>query len=39
MARVPYLAPSDLAPENRDLPARNLNIYPALVNRPPTHRR
>jgi alkylhydroperoxidase family enzyme len=34
MARVPYLDPSDLPPENRDLLARNLNIYRALVNSP-----
>lgn len=34
MARVPYLSPSDLAPENRDLLARNLNLYKALVNNP-----
>ena len=34
MARVPYLNPSDLAPENRDLLARNLNLYKALVNNP-----
>src|SRR5512134_1472956 len=34
MARVPYLDPSDLSPENRDLLARNLNIYRALVNSP-----
>jgi alkylhydroperoxidase family enzyme len=34
MARVPYLSPSDLAPENRDLLARNINLYKALVNNP-----
>jgi alkylhydroperoxidase family enzyme len=34
MARVPYLDPSDLSPENRDLLARNLNLYRALVNSP-----
>lgn len=34
MARVPYLDPSDLSPENQDLLARNLNIYRALVNSP-----
>jgi len=34
MARVPYLNPSDLAPENRDLLARNVNLYRALVNNP-----
>jgi alkylhydroperoxidase family enzyme len=34
MARVPYLDPSDLSPENRDLLARNVNIHRALVNSP-----
>ena len=34
MARVPYLDPTDLAPENRDLLARNINLYRALVNSP-----
>jgi len=34
MARVPYLEPSDLAPENRDLLARNINLYRALVHSP-----
>lgn len=34
MARVPYLDPADLAPENRDLLARNLNLFRALVNSP-----
>lgn len=34
MARVPYLDASDLTPENRDLLARNVNIYRALVNSP-----
>lgn len=34
MARVPYLDPSDLAPENRDLLARNINLYRALVHSP-----
>jgi alkylhydroperoxidase family enzyme len=34
MARLPYLEPSDLAPENRDLLARNVNIYRELVHSP-----
>ena len=34
MARVPYLEPADLAPQNRDLLARNINLYRALVNSP-----
>lgn len=34
MARLPYLEPSDLSPENRDLLARNVNIYRALVHSP-----
>jgi alkylhydroperoxidase family enzyme len=34
MARVPYLEPSDLAPENRDLLARNINLYRAMVHSP-----
>jgi alkylhydroperoxidase family enzyme len=34
MARVPYLDPADLAPENRDLLARNINLFRALVNSP-----
>ena len=34
MARVPYLDPSDLAPANRDLLARNINLYRALVHSP-----
>jgi alkylhydroperoxidase family enzyme len=34
MARVPYLEPSDLAPENRDLLARNVNLYRAMVHSP-----
>ncbi len=34
MARVPYLEPSDLSPENRDLLARNINLFKALVNSP-----
>lgn len=34
MARVPYLDPADLAPENRDLLARNINLYRALTHSP-----
>ena len=34
MARVPYLNQSDLAPENRDLLARNINLYRALTHSP-----
>src|SRR5215470_8600386 len=34
MARVPYLEPSDLSPQNRDLLARNINLFKALVNSP-----
>ncbi len=34
MARLPYLQPSDLAPENRDLLARNINLYRELVHSP-----
>ncbi len=34
MARVPYLDPTDLAPENRDLLARNINLFRALANSP-----
>ena len=34
MARVPYLDPADLAPGNRDLLARNINLYRALVHSP-----
>ena len=34
MARVPYLEQADLAPQNRDLLARNINLYRALVNSP-----
>ncbi len=34
MARVTYLAPSDLTPENRDLLARNINLHRALVHSP-----
>jgi alkylhydroperoxidase family enzyme len=34
MARVPYLDSYDLAPENRDLLARNINLYRALVHSP-----
>jgi hypothetical protein len=31
---VPYLDQSDLAPENRDLLARNINLYRALTHSP-----
>jgi len=34
MARVPYLDQSDLAPENRDLLARNINLYRAFTHSP-----
>ena len=34
MARVPYLNPSDLAPNNRDLLARNINLFRALTHSP-----
>ncbi len=34
MARIPYLNPSDLAPENRDLLARNINLYRAFAYSP-----
>ena len=34
MARVPYLEQDDLAPQNRDLLARNINLYRALVHSP-----
>ena len=34
MARVPYLDQADLAPQNRDLLARNINLYRALVHSP-----
>jgi alkylhydroperoxidase family enzyme len=34
MARVPYLDPADLAPADRDLLARNINLYRALVHSP-----
>ncbi|MBI1398253.1 MAG: carboxymuconolactone decarboxylase family protein [Betaproteobacteria bacterium] len=34
MARLPYLDPADLAPENRDLLARNVNIYRAMTHSP-----
>lgn len=38
MARVPYLTDADVAPQNRDLLARNLNLYRALVHSPDTAR-
>ena len=34
MARVPYLDPPDLTPENRNLLARNINLHRALVHSP-----
>ena len=34
MARVPYLDPSDLAPEHRDLLKRPINLFRALVHSP-----
>jgi alkylhydroperoxidase family enzyme len=34
MARLPYLNPSDLAPENKELLARNINLFRALVHSP-----
>ncbi len=34
MARVPYLNQSDLAAEHKDLLARNINLYRAMVNSP-----
>ena len=34
MARLPYLSQSDLAPENKDLLARNINLSRALVHSP-----
>lgn len=34
MARVPYLAPADLAPEDRDLLKRPIALFRALVNSP-----
>ena len=34
MARVPYLDPSDLAPENRDLLSRPITLYKAMANSP-----
>lgn len=34
MARVPYLEGADLAPENRDLLARNIALHRALANSP-----
>jgi alkylhydroperoxidase family enzyme len=38
MARVPYLTEADLAPQNRALLARNLNLYRALAHNPDTAR-
>ena len=34
MARLPYLDADDLAPEDRDLVSRKVNLYYALVNSP-----
>lgn len=34
MARLPYLDPPDLAPENRDLLARPINLFRLMVNSP-----
>ncbi len=34
MARLPYLSADDLAPDDRDLLARNLNLYHELVHSP-----
>jgi alkylhydroperoxidase family enzyme len=34
MARVPYLDKADLAPENRDLLSRNINLYRVLAHSP-----
>ncbi len=34
MARVPYLEPSDLAPEDQDLLKRPISLFKALVNSP-----
>jgi alkylhydroperoxidase family enzyme len=34
MARVPYLDPSDLPAEHRDLLARNINLFRAMVHSP-----
>jgi alkylhydroperoxidase family enzyme len=34
MARVPYLDQSDLAPEHKDLLARNINLFRAMVHSP-----
>lgn len=38
MARVPYLDEDDVAPEHRDLLARKLNLYRALVHSPESAR-
>ena len=38
MARVPYLTERDLAAENRDLLARDLNLYRALAHSPDSAR-
>jgi alkylhydroperoxidase family enzyme len=38
MARVPHLNPSDLPPQNRDLLARNINLFRALTHNPEASR-
>ncbi len=38
MARLPYLNPSDLAPENRDLLKRNINLYRVMAHNPDAQR-
>ncbi|HET9904927.1 MAG TPA: carboxymuconolactone decarboxylase family protein [Xanthobacteraceae bacterium] len=38
MARLPYLGPSDLAPENRDLLKRNINLYRIMAYNPDAQR-
>lgn len=39
MARLPYLDKEDLAPENRDLLARNINLYRLMAHSPGALRR
>lgn len=38
MARVPYLTEAEVSPQNRDLLARKLNLYRALIHSPDTAR-
>ena len=38
MARIPYLNPSDLAPENQDLLKRNINLYRIMAYNPEAQR-